>query len=209
MTMALARSGTAFPEVDVPTWNYRVVHRSRTEFNSSVVRPEIAGVLRRWDNESPSSEVDSSEFPVDSVEAVAFVVAKLGVTQEEVLNAAGIKERTFFGWRNGVHRPRASSEGQLWPMVQVVGRLSNIHDHLAAWFQSSRSAREAFNAGDLNALIAAEMDWSLRNVPMRAPFIPGDDDVTIESNSEWSLIESEDVEETDIGSLLETANGDE
>jgi len=46
---------------------------------------------------APISEADLHEFPEDSVEAVAFIASKLGVTQDEVLNATGIKERTYFG----------------------------------------------------------------------------------------------------------------
>jgi hypothetical protein len=171
------------------------------------MRPEIVGVLSRWDAETPISDTGSTEFPEDAVEAVAFITSKLGVTQDEVLNAAGIKERTFFGWRSSGHQPRASSQGQLWPMVQVVGRLSNVHSHLQAWFQSSEAARTAFANGDVNALVMAEMDWAIHNLTIAKPFVPSDGDVTIESASGWTSVESEDLTETDIGSFLVTDHG--
>jgi len=106
MSLAFAPSATALPLVDVPAWNDRVVRRSRTELSPFLMRPEIIGVLRRWDDVPPISEADLHEFPEDSVEAVAFIASKLGVTQDEVLNATGIKERTYFGWRSSGHRPR-------------------------------------------------------------------------------------------------------
>ena len=207
MSLAFAPSATALPLVDVPAWNDRVVRRSRTELSPFLMRPEIIGVLRRWDDVPPISEADLHEFPEDSVEAVAFIASRLGDTQDEVLNATGIKERTYFGWRSSGHRPRASSQGQLWPMVQVVGRLSNVHSHLQAWFQSSQAARDAFTAGDTNSLIMAEMDWALRNLTIDKPFVPADGDVTIGPLSGWSPLESEDLEETEIGHSVATDYG--
>lgn len=207
MSLAFAPSATALPLVDVPAWNDRVVQRSRTEFSPFTMRPEIVGVLSRWDAEAPISDTSSTEFPEDAVEAVAFIASRLGVTQDEVLNAAGIKERTFFGWRSSGHQPRASSQGQLWPMVQVVGRLSKVHSHLQAWFQSSEVARGAFANGDVNALVMAEMDWAVRNLTIAMPYVPANDDVTIEPTSSWTPVESEDLDETDIGPHLVTGHG--
>lgn len=137
----------------------------------------IARVLRDWRTKETGSE-KSSEIPVvypsSAVEAVEFIERILQVSQDDVLTAAKVSPRTYFGWKSEGRRPQARSLGRLWPTVHVLSRLEAIHPNVAYWFHSNSEARRIFLSGDLNGLIAAEL--SSREVPSRSfAFEPADD----------------------------------
>lgn len=208
MTMVLTRASTFFPSRDIPAWDDRVPQRSATGLSRIVMSGEISEVLDEWGpaTEKPFDEV--SEFPTDAVTAVGMISSRLNIAQDEVLRAVGVAERTFFGWRSG-HRPRSTSQGRLWPMVQVVGRLSNTHPNLAAWFHSNEAARAAFAAGDVNALVLAELNWAVRSMPTIAQYMPEDGDLIFESQPQRPSLVSEDLEEADISRFRVIADDDE
>ncbi|MBI1376792.1 MAG: hypothetical protein GC157_04815 [Frankiales bacterium] len=197
----MARPTGTFPGFDLPDWAAHVVKRpSPTNLNTDIITREIAEVIAAWDAGTLNAVEVAPEFPQDPVEAVAFIKELLGVSQDDVLNAVGVKERTFFGWKQEGRRPRTDSLGALWPMVQVVGRLNDIHPSLTAWFHTSDTAQIAFRAGDVNGLVMAELDFNRRMFPSAPMFVPADDTHTDDEHTETPTrtrvgFTSEDVDE--------------
>ena len=100
--------------------------------------------------------------PADAVEAVAYLSRVLNISQDRVLDAVGVRPRTFFGWKTENRRPRTNSMGAIWAMVQVLSSIDAVRGDLAAWFHSSTAVSERFDAGDANgiALLDAERSFS-------------------------------------------------
>lgn len=134
--------------------------RSRTSLNESVVRDEIAYVIRIWEDRPLPALAALQDFPADPISAIEFMASALRVTQDEICRAVGIAPRTFYGWKMHGHRPRARSLGVLWPMTRVIYLLEDSHPHLEEWFQGSSEAQALFRAGDTEGLAALEAkEW--------------------------------------------------
>lgn len=79
----------------------------------------------------------------------------LGVTQKDLLSATGIKRRTFYSWKDpSTPRPRPSSLGRLWHLVDALEDLRETLDRpVAAWLHSSSERMAAFRAGRFEYLV--------------------------------------------------------
>ena len=125
--------------------------------------PAIARAMATWGvadlMSTPPRDIPLPTTPVDAVDYVARV---LQVRRERVLTASGIAERTFFGWKSDGRRPREGKVRTLWTWVQVLSRLRTSRPGIAMWFQSDDAAQAAFDQGDMNAFLAAEMHSALR-----------------------------------------------
>ncbi len=165
----------AMPDRTTDPWGIRdqmfVPAFSRTApstMNFHIVDQRIAGVLGEWvgiDADEPDDiAAAEAEYPQSPVEAVRFLTQVLQISQDRVLNAVNVAERSFFQWAAGtVTSPRAASLGRLWPMVEAIAPLRAAHPSLAAWFHSTPSAQEAFAAGHINDLLRIEFDWAAAN----------------------------------------------
>src|SRR5690242_12390574 len=92
---------------------------SESRINADLLDEEIRTILREWDADAsaadnlivaqtdPLSATVSHElrYPSDPVEAVRYIGSVLQLPQVQVLDAVGIKERTFFGWQTQLRRP--------------------------------------------------------------------------------------------------------
>lgn len=141
---------------------------SRTSLNIEPITEQIRDVLVETEQlrldelfvSHPGGR--ASAYPVDEVAAVEYIRQLLRVTQDEVLAAVDVAERTFFGWKQLGRRPRKSSTGKLWTAVEVLFYLQEAHPNVAGWFNDAPEAREAFEAGDFAGLAALELEWAAR-----------------------------------------------
>lgn len=166
MTMA----PTALSSSTAASWDVTEMLASRhrrplstTSVDLGSLPPAIARAMTAWGvadvMSTPAREIPIPTTPVDAVDYVARV---LQVRQERVLRASGIAERTFFGWKSDGRRPRESKVRTLWVWVQLVSRLRVSRPGLPAWFHSDDAAQEAFDRGDTDGFLAAEMHSMLR-----------------------------------------------
>ena len=165
----------AMPDRTTDPWGIRdqmfVPAFSRTApstMNFHIVDQRIADVLGEWagvDADEPNDiAATEADYPQSPVEAVRFLTQVLQISQDQVLSAVNVAERSFFQWAAGtVTRPRAASLGRLWPMVEAIAPLRAAHPSLAAWLHANPSAREAFAAGRINDLLRIEFDWATAN----------------------------------------------
>lgn len=141
---------------------------SRTSLNIAPIKELIRDVLAEFDELDIEELLDArpadrpATYPADEVAAVEFLRNSLRVTQDQVLAAVGVAQRTFFGWKQHGRRPRMSSTGSLWSAVEVVFYLSDAHPNLAGWFQNSPEAQQAFAGGNFDTLARLELDWAAR-----------------------------------------------
>ena len=103
--------------------------------------------------------VEAPAFPQNAVEAVHFISHCLLIPQKETLDAVGISERTFFGWKAvGGRLPRKQSLGRVWTTTRVISGLSRANPNLASWYHESEKAQLLFAQGDLNGFILCEAE---------------------------------------------------
>lgn len=152
---------------------------ARSTINVAAISDQIREVLADWDEidldavlaEAPTGRPES--YPVDEIGAVEFLRDLLRISQDRVLQAVGIAERTFFGWKQHGRRPRTSSTGLLWAAVEALYYLQESHPNLAGWFNDNIRAQELFAAGQFDKLVALELDWAVREyapTPAQAPY---------------------------------------
>lgn len=164
--------------------------RSRSYINRDFLDPRIGDVLEVW--EGPPATADAvpqlrivaapmvREYPQTAVDAVEFIRDLLDVSQDAVLASVGIQERTYFGWKsNRASRPRVSSLGKLWLMVEALFGLEPHRPNLAAWFHSTPEAQRAFASGDVSRLQLLELQAAAVGRPELLPDVrlfgdPGD-----------------------------------
>lgn len=101
--------------------------------------------------------VEGLEPAGDVVETIAWVSRSSGLPVVDVLAAADIKERTFHEWKRHGRRPRLSSQGRLWLVVQAVedllGDLGGT-ELLQRWLIADATRRELFRTGNVDQLRA-------------------------------------------------------
>jgi hypothetical protein len=172
MTLPLTSTRDLFGVGDSLAQQFR--KRSRTTFNVDIVAREIAEVLEAWDAEDAqiADGLQTLPYPSDPVSAIDFLRGALQVSQDDVLAALDIRERTFFGWKTKGHRPRPESLGRLWPMTQAVYYLSQSHPNLAAWFHTDDRAKISFENGDVDGLVQNELRWALKTYSTPARTAP-------------------------------------
>ena len=153
--------------------------RSRSFINADLLDARIGRVLADWEDtkpvDKPSVEEAQTvhvvrEYPHTAVDAVEFIRDVLGVTQDAVLAAVSIAERTYFGWKSRPGtRPRVSTQGKLWLMVEALHGLEPLRPSLAAWFQATPEAQRAFAAGDVSRFQLLELQDSTFDRPDLVP----------------------------------------
>lgn len=92
----------------------------------------------------------------DILEAFEQIRAELGVTQEQMFKATGIKHRTYHSWKQkAVHaRPRAASLGRFWRLVDVLNDLRDAVDRpLSQWLCGAPERLSAFLDGRFDELV--------------------------------------------------------
>lgn len=92
----------------------------------------------------------------DVLEAFEHVRAELGLTQKEMFSATGIKKRTFHSWKRKPlgSRPRVSSQGRFWRLVDAVEDLRDTVDRpLDRWIRGDRRRLEVMLNGQFDDLV--------------------------------------------------------
>jgi hypothetical protein len=92
----------------------------------------------------------------DVLEAFEHVRAELGLTQKEMFSATGIKKRTYHSWKRKPlgSRPRVSSQGRFWRLVDAVEDLRDTVDRpLDRWIRGDRRRLEALLDGLFDDLV--------------------------------------------------------
>ncbi len=179
---------TADPFGIVGTFPAKFRRVNTSTVNVDLVAQEIREVLTAWEEMTASPAHSSTSldrnsgapgaeprlrYPSTPVAAVEYVRDLLGVSQDTVLAAAGVAERTFFGWKKTPNsRPRVASLGRLWLMVEALTQLQGSHPNLAAWIHSNPDAWRAFEAGQVNRLVQLEVEWVVGNEPAHTPHAP-------------------------------------
>ena len=170
MVQSVSSSQTGFIGTFPPFYE----RASRTSLNVGPITDRIREVLAESDYMDLEELLEIRPvgrpplYPVDEVAGVKFLRDALRVTQDQVLAAVGVAERTFFGWKQHGRRPRMSSTGSLWPAVEVVFYLAEAHPNLAGWFQDSGDAQALFASGDFKGLAHLELNWAVRTYGRQA-----------------------------------------
>lgn len=145
------------------------------------------------DDEDTLAEAQPQAEAVAVVEQIADI---LGLPVADILEAAGIKKRTYFHWKtNPSTRPRLDSLGELWGLAQSVDILSErLGTDAPRWMKERRSRRRSFRAGAhlelVRELIArdivdhADPDMAYREMAMSAGFF--DSPATVEDAANLS-----------------------
>jgi hypothetical protein len=98
----------------------------------------------------------ASSLAPDVVSAFLRIQHDLGVTQDDMFAATGIKHRTFHSWKrkSSSSRPRLDSVGRLWYLDELVDELRETLDvPLDRWIKSSSEHLALFRNGDLYGLL--------------------------------------------------------
>ncbi|MDQ4489347.1 hypothetical protein RBS60_03935 [Sinomonas sp. ASV486] len=175
MSMVIAHSGVETTDVfGISDYFDPFFKRSsQTSLNSDPVSTMVGRIIAWWDD-LPVHPFAESEyvFPRQPAQAVEHVAFLLGISNERVLAAVGIKPRTYYGWKTANHRARSQSLGKLWPMTEAIHYMAHAHPNLAAWFNSESQAQALFDAGNIDQLVLLELDWATRNYPRPRPIAP-------------------------------------
>lgn len=163
-------SPTADPFGIASTFPEKLRRVAKSNINVTLLDETIRSVLASWDEykvapmgrfaDVPAEHIVGRPYPESPLDAVEYVRDALQVSQDAVLNATGVAERTFFNWKkNPDSRPRPTSVAKLWQMVEALYYLHRAHPNIAAWFHTSPRAQEAFAAGSVNRLLQLELEW--------------------------------------------------
>lgn len=101
------------------------------------------------------TDLEPASPSTSALSTVELLVARMGVPEKDVLQAAGISRRTFQNWRrNPDTRPRLDSQGDLWGLAQAVEVLyERLGDVLPAWILQDRSRHRLLLRGEFAALV--------------------------------------------------------
>lgn len=109
----------------------------------------------------------------DAPEAIQQLAAVLQLPEKDICGAAGVKPRTFKGWKKHGHKPQVGSLGRLWNMVEVVNGLNDeLEGAFPRWLKASADRLSLFRAGQFNRLVNLVADEGLRRAETVAPFEP-------------------------------------
>jgi hypothetical protein len=91
----------------------------------------------------------------DLLQTIRGLQDRLGISLDDVLDAAGISKSTFYSWgEKPSTRPRVASQGRIWAMAQSIDDLEALLGSSArAWVLSDPSRRELLQAGRFDALL--------------------------------------------------------
>lgn len=158
--------------------------KSYVSINVSAITQDIRDAIADWEDLDldallPTVPIGRPDtYPADEIAAVEFIEEALRIAADRVFAATNIKPRTYYGWREGTRKPRASSVGSLWSAVEALYYLAQSHPNLSAWFKDNAQAQELFDAGRFAELARLEVDWLARTygrTPPQAPYSHLDD----------------------------------
>lgn len=90
----------------------------------------------------------------DACEAIQQLATVLQLPEKDICAAAGVKPRTFKGWKQRGHKPQVGSLGRLWNMVEVVNGLNDdLEGSFPQWLKASADRLSLFHAGQFNQLV--------------------------------------------------------
>ena len=177
-------SPTADPFGISSTFPEKVRRIAPSTLNLKLLDATIQAVLSSWDQllDAPfgrrvgvaNTPTGGQRYPDTPVEAFDYVCDVLQVNRTDVYDAVGVQERTYYNWQTKPDtRPRATSLGRLWPMVEALFRLQAVHPNIAGWYHTTPAAQAAFKAGDINRLLQLELEYSnAYSVSLTATRIP-------------------------------------
>lgn len=164
-----------------PQWVRRV---APSTVNVNLLDDTIQAVLSSWEqlrdaplgrwSDVPAVNVIGRPYPETPETAIDYLRDVLQVARADVFAAVDVHERTFHNWQKKPNtRPRASSLGRLWSVVDALFHLQAAHPNIAAWYHATPAAQEAFKAGDVNRLLQLELEYANENsVSLTATRIP-------------------------------------
>jgi hypothetical protein len=131
-----------------------------------VDNPIIRDVLAEFtDTLEPATEPAVDQFAIaiaegNAVAAIVAIARALDVTESDVIEGAGIAERTFFEWKTGGRTPRRGSQGRLWELAHTVDELRRQLPDPAGWVRADPARRALLKAGRLDQLLLDALDTS-------------------------------------------------
>ncbi len=131
---------------------------------SAVADPFFEDVLVRFDQTFAPDVADPAEAAsppgiasrtAAAVDVVRELMARLGLSQKDVLDAAGIRKRTFQDWvRNPSRQPRLSSEADLWALAQSVEAMADeFGADLERWLKAEPERIKLLRRGEHRELV--------------------------------------------------------
>lgn len=175
------------------TFPEKVRRLAPSTVNTDLLDATIQSVLSSWEQWCdaplgrfayvPAVHLDDRPYPQLPHEAFEYIRDVLHLNNGQVSAAIDVQERTYYNWLGKPKtKPRTSSLGRLWPMVDALFHLQVVHPNIAGWFHSTPAAQEAFHAGDLNRFLQLELEYtsahsdSLTTTSIPAPYFgdPGD-----------------------------------
>ena len=187
-------SPTVDPFGIMSTFPEKVRRVAPSTVNLELLDDTINAVLTSWEQlrdaplghwaDVPAVHVIGRPYPENPEQAIDYLRDVLQVNRGDVFTAVDVPERTFHNWQKKPStRPRPSSLGRLWPMVDALFHLQAAHPNIAGWYHSTPAAQDAFKAGNINRLLQLELEYvnahavSLTASRIPAPYFgdPGDD----------------------------------
>jgi len=203
----MASSATVDPFGIMSTFPEKVRRVAPSTVNLELLDDTINAVLASWEQlrdaplgrwaDVPAVHVVGRPYPETPEQAIDYLRDVLQVSRSDVFEAVGVPERTFHNWQKKPStRPRTSSLGRLWPMVDALFRLQAGHPNIAGWYHSTPAAQDAFKAGDINRLLQLELEYvnahgvSLTAARVPAPYFGDPGDMVDETDARSSGVSS-------------------
>jgi hypothetical protein len=119
--------------------------------STSILAGEVQENVRSLE---PVSETSAHKFD-DVVKVVRDLQHRLGIDLKDVLAAASIKPRTYHSWAQpSAPRPRLTSQGRLWALVQLVDDLPELLDvPLRQWVLADPDRLATLRTGRFDELL--------------------------------------------------------
>lgn len=125
----------------------------------------------------------------ETVGLVNRLTEQLGIPNKTLFTITGISKSSFNNWSNGRGTPRASSEGRLWELSELVDDLCTVLDQpIRTWLRVDPTRMDLLRGGEFDELFSAalsEQPNTASNPPAgmsRAVFAVGGDHDEIEDD---------------------------
>jgi hypothetical protein len=136
-----------------PTAHIWVVKRSNGQLRVLGPTPRLEGPISYIGVPVDTGHTDEMS---DIVQAFESIRTELGLTQKQMFSATGIKKRTYHSWNRKPPgtRPRVSSQGRFWRLVDAVEDLRDTVDRpLDQWVRGDRRRLGALIDGRFDELV--------------------------------------------------------
>jgi hypothetical protein len=163
-------AGTRINRSDLPSWQMRTTTAEWVSSLATIAFERFlggdpvqsgmpcpdAGTTFRWlalplDESAASFEIATGAHSV--VGAIESIERRTGLALRTILEAAGIKRRTFYLWREQpLTAPRLASVGQVWLLLQFIDDLSETVDDIRQWLMNDARVQR-LRVGDLDSLL--------------------------------------------------------